>query len=310
MNNKALRLHRYGPLEADTTWIDDIPDPVLRPVQVLVDVAAAAINPLDWKIRDGLMRDSMPLELPAVLGLELSGRVVDAGDHEIFRTGDRVMGPVGGVGAYALRVAVDAAHLCLTPPSLEDTNAAAVPVAIQTAYQLVKSLGDIKNRRILIHGASGSVGSFAVQMAAAAGAVIYATASTNCLDHVRNLGAAVVIDYRHERFEDRVTDIDDVIDLVGGETLNRSWGIVRRGGTIVSTVMPDIAHRAPAHVGGQFFNMQCDGVELARLAHDVAAGRLVSQQFETCAFDAIPEAIERIKHGQSVGKIVAHISEC
>lgn len=307
MNNKAMRLHGYGDREADTIRIDDLPFPVLRPGQVLVDVAAASTNPLDWKIRDGLMRDSMPLELPAVLGLELSGQIVDASNHRTFREGNRVMGPIGGVGAYARRVAVNAAHLCLTPPSLEDTIAAGLPVAIQTAYQLVASLGDIKDRRILIHGASGSVGSFAVQMAARCGAVIYATASATSLDHVRKLGAELAIDYRTERFEDRVADVDDVIDLVGDDMPSRSWNIVRAGGTIVSTVMADIADHAPAHLVARFFNMHCDGVELARLANDVAAGRLTSPQLETCAFDALPDTIEGMKRG-SVGKTVARIA--
>lgn len=308
MDNKALRLRSYGDHEADTIRIDDIPYPIPRPGQIVVDVAAAATNPLDWKLRDGLMRDSMPLELPTVLGLELSGRIVDATDHQTFRTGDRVMGAVGGVGAYAQRVAVNAEYLCLTPQILDDAVAAALPVAIQTAYQLVASLGDIKNLRILIHGASGSVGGFAVQMAAAAGAVIYATSSETGLDHVRNLGAALVVDYRHERFEDRFADIDAVVDLVGGDTLDRSWSVVRPGGTVVSTVMPDIADNAPAHVAGRFFNMRCDGFELARLADDVAAGRLVSPRTETCAFDALPDAIERVKRGRAFGKIVARIT--
>jgi len=140
------------------------------------------------------------------------------------------------------------------------------------------------------------------------GAVIYATASATSLDYVRNLGAALVIDYRTKRFEDCVADVDDVIDLVGGDTPNRSWDIVWPGGTIVSTVVPDIADHAPAYVIGQFFNMGCDGGELARLADDVAARRLASPQLETCAFDALPDAIERIKCGRLVGKIVARIA--
>ncbi len=305
MTNKALRLHRYGGI--DSVEIDEIAEPTPLVGQILVEVMAAGINPLDWKIRDGLMRDDMQLVLPAVLGLELSGRVLDANGHETLRPGDRVMGPMGGVGAYVHLVALKAENLCRKPDFLNDGTAAGAPVAIQTAHQVVAGMGDIDGRRLLIHGAGGSVGHYAVQMAAHGGATVYATASLAAIDRIRQLGAWTVIDYRNERFEDRVQDIDGVIDLVGGDVLDRSWSIVRRGGMILSTVVPDIANRAPSHAKGRFLNMRCDGDELARLVDDLVAGRLEALRPESYALEALPEAIERNARGLSPGKMAVCI---
>lgn len=138
MTNTALRLHGYG--GAAAIQIDPVPDPVPRPGQLVVEVAAAGINPIDRKIRDGFMRNTMHLELPAVLGLELAGRIVEANGHSVFRKNDRVMGPVGGIGAYARYVAVDAVNLCRTPSTLDDAETDASSTCDPAALNLPVSL--------------------------------------------------------------------------------------------------------------------------------------------------------------------------
>jgi len=306
--NQALRIHAYGGPEV--LQRDDIPMPVPGAGQVLIRVKAAGVNGLDWKIRDGLVRDAFPLPLPAVLGIELAGEVVaTAPDAARFKTGDCVMGPLGGLGAYADFTVVDEAKLCLIPAALGDVEAAALPVATLTAWQVLRAAGAPRpGQKILIHGAAGGVGGFAVQFAKAAGATVVATAAGASRAHVLGLGADAVIDRLAERFEDKVDGIDLVIDLVGGETLDRSWAVLAADGAIVSTAAPDIAQRAPAGRRGVWFMMQPDAVQLAQIAGQVAAGSLKSTIAETIGRSGLADAIERNKQGHAPGKIVLDLT--
>jgi NADPH:quinone reductase-like Zn-dependent oxidoreductase len=306
--NTALRIHGYGGPEV--LQRDAVPVPTPGTGQVLVRVKAAGINGLDWKIRDGLVRDAFPLPLPAVLGIELAGEVVAAGpDAARFKIGDRVMGPMGGLGAYADFVAVDEAKLCLTPAALGDVEAAALPVAALTAWQVLGTAGERRpGQRILIHGAAGGVGGFAVQFAKAAGATVFVTTSAASRDHVLALGADVAIDRVAERFEDRASGIDLVIDLVGGETLDRSWSVLAADGAIVSTAAPDIALRMPVDRRGVWFMMKPDAVRLAEIAGAVVAGSLKSTIAEIIGRAGLADAIERNKQGHAPGKIVLDLT--
>jgi NADPH:quinone reductase-like Zn-dependent oxidoreductase len=302
--NKALRIHAYG--GAETPQIDTIAVPTPNPGQVLVAVKAAGVNALDWKIRDGLVRDAFPIPLPATLGIELAGVVVAIGDgiHR-SRIGDRVMGSLGGLGAYADFVAVDEAKLCLTPRELTDVEAAALPVAAMTAWQALRAAGELRRgQRVLIQGAAGGVGGFAVQFAKAAGAIVSATASSGSLEHVRSLGADRVIDRGAERFETVVGEIDLVLDLVGGETLDRSWAVLAPDGAIVSTAAPDIAGRTPAGRRGLWFQVKPDRARLHAIAEAVAGGELRSTIAEVVEFSGLAAAIERSKTGHKPGKVV------
>jgi NADPH:quinone reductase-like Zn-dependent oxidoreductase len=277
---------------------------------VLVQVTAAGVNGLDWKVRDGLVREVFPLVLPATLGIELAGLVVQTGpDVSGLKVGDRVMGPMGGLGAYADFVAIDEAKLSVTPAQLTDVQAAALPVATLTAWQAIRAAGDIKpGWRLLIHGAAGGVGGFAVQFAKAAGATVFATASRTSREHVLGLGADVVTDRSSERFEERATEINLVLDLVGGETLDRSWQVLAPDGVIVSTAAPDVAARAPAGRRGLWFMMQRDGERLREIADTVAAGGLRSTIAEVIDFTGLAAAIERNKVGHAPGKTVLDLT--
>ena len=302
---RSILLRDYG--GATAAQVADVPAPVAGPGQVLVRVRAAGINPLDWKVREGLVRDAFPLQLPAVLGIELAGVVADVGpDATRFRIGDRVMGPLGGLGAYAELVAVDEARLARTPDALGDVEAAALPVAALAAWQSLNLLGPVRpGSRVLVHGAAGAVGAFAVQFARQAGAFVVGTASGDDVEHVRSLGADQVVDYRSQRFEDVVADIDLVLATVGGDVIDRSWKVLKRTGAMVGTASPEILARTPEGRQGHWFVMQPDAARLETLASDVAAGALKSRVGESVAFDDIPAAIERSRVGPRRGKTVA-----
>ncbi|QGW83166.1 NADP-dependent oxidoreductase [Variovorax paradoxus] len=303
---RAVLIRAYGsPAE-----VAEIARPVAGQGQVLVRVRAAGVNGIDWKVRDGLVQQAFPLQLPAVLGIELAGVVEAVGPGASrFRAGDRVMGPLGGLGAYAEFVAVDEVNLVRTPQGLDDVHAAAIPVASVAAWQSLHHAGPIgTGQRILIHGAAGGLGGYAVQYAKRAGAEVFATASAAHLDHVRSLGADHVIDYRAQRFESVARDIDLVLDYVGGEVLERSWQVLKKEGAIVGTSSPDILARTPPGRRGLWFMNKPDTALLERLAAEIAQGTLVSKLGEAVGFADIPAAIERNRTDSRIGKVVADFS--
>ena len=305
---RAVLIRAYGGVDAAEIAV--IERPAAGPGQVLVRVRAAGVNGIDWKVREGFVREAFPLQLPAVLGIELAGVVEALGPGASrFRVGDRVMGPLGGLGAYADFVAVDEAKLVRTPQGLDDVHAAAVPVAAVAAWQSLHHAGPIAaGQRILIHGAAGGLGGYAVQYAKRAGAKVFATASTAHVEYVRSLGADHVIDYRTERFESVAKDIDLVLDYVGGEVLDRSWQVLTKNGAIVGTSSPDILARTPAGRRGLWFINQPDAALLERLAAEIAQGKLISKFGEVVGFDDIPAAIERNRTDARIGKVVADFS--
>ena len=303
---RAVLIRAYG----RAAEVTEIAKPSAGQGQVLVRVRAAGVNGIDWKVRDGLVQQAFPLQLPAVLGIELAGVVEAVGPGASrFHVGDRVMGPLGGLGAYADFVAVDEANLVRTPQGLDDVHAAGVPVAAVAAWQSLHHAGPIAaGQRILIHGAAGGLGGYAVQYAKRAGAEVFATASAAHLDHVRSLGADHVIDYRAQRFESVVQDIDLVLDYVGGEVLDRSWQVLKKEGAIVGTSSPDILARTPPGRRGLWFMNRPDTALLERLAAEIAQGTLVSKLGEAVGFADIPAAIERNRTDSRIGKVVADFS--
>jgi NADPH:quinone reductase-like Zn-dependent oxidoreductase len=308
ITQRAVLIRAYG--GAAAAEVAETARPTAGQGQVLVRVRAAGVNGIDWKIREGFVRDAFPLQLPAVLGIELAGVVEALGSGASrFRVGDRVMGPLGGLGAYAEFVAVDEAKLVRTPQGLDDVHAAAVPVAAVAAWQSLHHAGPIAaGQRILIHGAAGGLGGYAVQYAKQAGAEVFATASTAHVEYVRSLGADHVIDYRTERFESVARDIDLVLDYVGGEVLDRSWQVLTKDGAIVGTSSPDILARTPPGRRGLWFMSKPDAALLERLAAEIAGGTLISKLDEVVGFGDIPAAIERNRTDPRIGKVVADFS--
>ena len=305
---RALRLQAYGGQESLT--IDSVSAPEPGPGEALVLVKAAAVNGIDWKIREGHLRERFKLTLPATLGIEMAGVVLQNGpDVTNVKPGDRVMAAIGGVGAFADHLVIDSSKLVHTPASLSDVEAAAIPVASMTAWHVIQAADfDLSGRRVLIQGAAGGVGGFAVQFAKEAGAFVYATASTTSLAHVRSLGANEVIDYRHQTLEHLTGKIDFIVDTVGGPALDQSWMLLSPDGLLVSIAAPDVKSRAPEGRRAVFLSNKPDTARLAAIAQQVAAGKLQSTIGEIVAFNDLPAAIERNRTGHAPGKIVADLT--
>ncbi|MFO0628068.1 MAG: NADP-dependent oxidoreductase [Polyangiales bacterium] len=285
--SRALRLHVYG--ERDGLRVDDVAPPAPQGGEVLVAVKAAGVNPLDHKLASGWLRQGFALTLPATLGLELAGEVVALGPSAggRFAVGDRVMG-LARMNAYADVASVPEDSLVATPAGLSDVQAASIPVAALTAWQILRAAGEPRpGRTVLVHGASGGVGGFAVQLAKASGARVLATTTTESVAYVRALGADVVFDRRVERFEDRARDVDLVLDLAGGDTVARSWAVLAPEGAVVTIATMDIAAQTPAGKRGLWMRMKGDpgaprvarrGGRRRRAAHVHRRGRLARRR--------------------------------
>ena len=230
---KALRFHEFGGPEV--LKIEDIPVPEPGAGEALVRVSGSGINPVDWKIREGHLGKDFPL--PQIAQWEFSGTIEKVGDGvEGYAVGDEVYG-IEHRGTCADYIVADPKAFARKPATMDLPDSGGVPLAAMTAWQALFDQGGLQaGQRVLIHAATGGVGSFAVQLAKWAGAYVYATASANRLDTAQDLGTDRPINYEAERFEDVAKDVDLVIDLIGGETADRSMACLKPGGTLVSTV--------------------------------------------------------------------------
>jgi len=306
---KALLVHDYG--DAGAMRVERIPKPALQADEILVRVHAASVNPVDWKVCDGVLRDKLPMAMPFIPGGDFSGIVEDVGGETAgFAAGMAVFGmtstPGYRAGAFAEFVAVKAWHAAAKPSSLTHEEAAAVPLAALTAWQAVFDRAGLRaGQHILIHAGAGGVGGFAVQFAREAGAIVTATSSAANADYVRALGAAEIIDYRAEKFEDGRRDFDIVIDLIGGETQARSYAVLKRGGVLVNAwgaIMQDKADAAG--VRGVKVAVEPDGAQLTRIAALIDAGKVnvsVAKVFGLADYGA---ALAESRTGHVRGKIV------
>ncbi len=232
---KAIRIHDYG--TADDLRLEDAPIPEPGPGQVRVRLHAAGVNPADGKTRAGLYKSSRPLDFPWIPGLEAAG-VVDALGEGVsaLQVGQAVFGPIwNSYAEYAVATATD---LVAKPSPLSFDEAATITIGGLTAWQAVDDSGAGPGKHVLVQGGAGGVGMFAVQFAVARGAQVTATASAANLDFVRSLGAAQVIDYNAQNFEDVVSDLDAVVDTVGDDVLERSWAVLKPGGMLATTAGP------------------------------------------------------------------------
>ena len=244
---KAVRIHTYGGPEV--LVYEEVPRPQPGQGEVLVRVEAAAVNPVDWKIREGYLREMLPHALPLIMGWDVSGVVEETGPGVTrFRAGDEVFSRPDLLrdGTYAEYVVIRETEVALKPGSVDHLHAAAIPLAGLTAWKsLIEAAGAAPGQRVLIHGAAGGVGSYAVQLAKWRGAHVTATASAPNLDYLRRLGADEIIDYRSVRFEDVTGDVDVVIDTIGGDTQQRSWQVLKRGGSSSPSSHPRHRSRLP-----------------------------------------------------------------
>jgi NADPH:quinone reductase-like Zn-dependent oxidoreductase len=237
---RAVRFHEFG--SPEVLSIDLVPCPPSPEAgQVLVRVHDSAINPIDAAMRAGLLQNRAPVTLPAIPGVELSGTIEAIGpDVSDYRVGQAVYSNAVanlGHGTNAEHVLLPVSTVAPMPRNLSFEEAASVAHGARTAWSGLYEYGDLQpGQRILVQGGAGGVGSFVVQMAHHAGAYVMATASTPNLDFLRELGADEVVDYTKTNAEDVVHDVDMVYDCVGGEVMDRSWQILKKGGTLISAV--------------------------------------------------------------------------
>lgn len=285
----------------------DVPRPEPHDGELLIQVHAAAVNPVDYKIRSGHFA-RQETELPTVLGRDVSGTVIAVGHGATgFKPGDDVYAFLGahsgGYAEFAIAKETEAAH---KPRSLDHVAAAAVPLAATTAWQALFDHGNVKaGQRVLIHGAAGGVGHFAVQFAKAKGAHVIATGGPDDVALLRGLGADEVIDYKHERFEERAGEVDLVLDLIGGETQERSWQVVRPGGTIVSTLQQPDREKAREHgARGVVFMAQPRRDQLREIAQLIDDGEVHVRVQHTHPLNEARRAHEELEHEHTTGKTV------
>lgn len=235
---RAARIHRYGPPEV--LQVDDVEEPRPGPHDLLVEVHAASVNPVDYKIRSGGQRALIHYRLPWTLGLDFSGRVVAVGDRVTrFSVGDEVYGSPTHrrPGTYADYLCVDERVAARKPATLDHHQAACIPLVGLTAWDALVVKGRLAaGQRALIHAGSGGVGTFAIQLAKDLGAQVATTCSARNVELVRSLGADEVVDYREARFEEELDPVDFVLDALGGETRERSFRVLKRGGRLATMI--------------------------------------------------------------------------
>lgn len=307
---KAIQVAAYG--SPDAMALAELDDPVPGDNEVLIDVAAAGVNPIDWKIVSGAMKAFIPLPLPFTPGVDAAGTVVAVGRNvTTLAPGDEVMGFIGIVGAYATRIVVDANRLARKPGRLSFAEAAALPAATLTAWQALHEHGALQSgQKVLIHAAAGGVGSAAVQLAKLAGAHVIGTASAGNREYVQSLGAAEFIDYRAQDFAEQVSQVDLVLDLIGGTTQARSWSVLKRGGILVSTVSKPDAERASnqTQATGRHFATRADGPLLAALGALHASGELRTHVDSVFSLPEASKALARSMGGHVRGKVVLDVA--
>jgi NADPH:quinone reductase-like Zn-dependent oxidoreductase len=275
---KAARIHRFGP--PDVIVIDEISRPTPKDGELVVKVSAAGVGPWDALIRE--KKSAVDVPLPLILGSDLAGVVdsVGAGVKQ-FNPGDEVFGVTNKqfCGAYAEYAVVSAGMVAAKPKSLSFTEAASVPVVAVTASQMLFDYADMKaGQSVLIHGAAGNVGAYAVRLAKRAGVRIFATAGPADLDYVRVLGADTVVNYKTEKFENAVPAVEAVLDMIGGETRDRSFLVLKPGGILVSVASPIPERPArPQGVRSVFFLVDVTTRRLNTLTELFDKRELVSQ---------------------------------
>ncbi|NII09522.1 NADP-dependent oxidoreductase [Oleiagrimonas sp. C23AA] len=303
---KLVRIHRFGDSSALVT--DQVPTPSPEPDEVVIHIQAAGINPVDFKIREGDYPPVVASQLPVGMGRDVAGVISKVGARvEGLQKGDAVYAMAAtGRGTYGDYVAVRASEVAAMPSTLDAVQAAAVPLAALTAWQGLFDHGHVaQGKRVLIHGASGGVGHFAVQFARGAGAQVLTTARAEDAPFLEALGADQVIDYRHEDFSAQLGDVDVVFDLIGGETQQRSFEVLKPGGMLVSTLgepSQDEAHRR--HMRATRYTVQPNAAQLQRIGRMIDAKEVSVTVHESLPLKQAARAQDVLQCEHIRGKLV------
>ena len=302
---KAIRIHSLG--NPDVLKLEETPRPEPGDNEILIHVKAASVNPVDYKIRSGEFKKG-EIELPTTLGRDVAGVVESVGRNITnLKPGQEVYAFLGAKsGGYAEYAIAEQNEVSPKPDRLDFVEAAAVPLAAETAWQALFDHGELKQgERVLIHGAGGGVGHFAVQFAKAKGATVIATASKEDVNFVSELGADRVIDHKAEAFEKNVRDIDLVIDLIGGETQEKSWAVLKEGGRMVSVLeQPSKEEAARKHAKAVVFMAQPKAEQLEEIGELISENKVTVAVSKVLPLEEAKEAHETLEHEHSQGKLV------
>jgi len=307
---KAVRIHTYGGPEVLT--YEDAPRPEAQAGEVVVQVHATSVNPFDVAVRSGYLAGFFDYTLPLILGTDVAGIIEEVGEGvEGFSPGDSVYGRAGVIrdGAYAEYAVLPATDVAAKPKTLDFVHSAAIPHVVMTAWQALIEAGELsEGQTVLVHGAAGGVGHMAVQLAKTRGATVIGTASNN-MDFLRMLDVDQEIDYSTTPFEDVVVDVDLVLDIVGGDTQERSWSVLKPGGMLVSTVQAPDVEIALSHGVRQHMVMTAPpiGETLTEVAGMVDAGIIVPEVSKVFPLSEIRQAHELIAEGHTRGKIAVQV---
>ncbi|TLS37577.1 NADP-dependent oxidoreductase [Pseudalkalibacillus caeni] len=309
---KAIVIEQYG--GKDQLKEKEVPIPDVKENQVLVETHATSINPIDWKVREGNLKEMLPFDFPIILGWDVAGVIKHVGDKvENFEEGDRVFARPATTanGSYAEYVSVDEDLLAGIPSNISFEEAASVPLAGLTAWQCLVDFGNIKKGdRVLIHAGAGGVGTFGIQFAKHFGAEVATTASEKNIDFLRSLGADTVINYKEQDFEKELSDFDIVLDSLGGEIQQKSYNVLKKGGRLVSIVAPPDEEEAKEHgIKAGFLWLEPNGSQLQEIA-DLMEKRAVKPNVgHTFKFSesGLQQAHELSESHHAKGKIVISV---
>jgi alcohol dehydrogenase len=311
---KSVQIARYG--NSDIIEINqNTPSPNLSPGKILVDVKAAGINPVDWKIREGYMQQMISFRFPSTLGMDFSGIIKEVGEDvsSEYIQGDEVYGQAsitnGGSGSFAEIAFTNIDNIALKPKSLSYAEAAALPLVSVSAWQaLVENMELSKGQKILIHGGAGGIGSFSIPLAKNLGAYVATTVSTNDKQFVQDLGVDEVIDYTTQTFEDLLNGYNAVFDTVGGETYTKSFKVLKKGGKIVSMLeQPNLELIQRFGVRAIFQLTQVNNDRLARIAQWVDQTNIKIHIDKTFRLEEAAKALDYVKDVHPKGKIIFEI---
>lgn len=307
---KAVVAHEYG--APDVLKFEEVPRPEPKEDEALVRIIASAVNPADPLTLSGKYARQFGTHLPLIPGYDIAGVVKKTGANITrLKVGDAVYGYPTFGGGWAEYVTVKEWEVAAKPASLSFVEAAAVPMGALTAWQALVDTAQLHGgQTILIHGGSGGVGSFAVQIAKSRGARVIATASTANQDLLKQLGADVAVDYTKTRFEDVASNVDAVLDPVGKETLARSYGVVKKGGIVMSLVArPDPVEIEKHGIRGASISAHPDAEDLAEIAQLIDAGKIKPIVTEVLPLSEAIAAQRQAATHHTRGKIVLRVAD-
>lgn len=311
-NMKAVVIDRYGGIEE--LVMREVPVPEVKEDQVLIEMRATSVNPYDWKIRNGSLRDMVPFRFPIILGWDAAGIIIGKGSKAgRFEIGDRVFARprTSNKGCYAEYVATEEKMLAHIPANLAFEEAASIPLATLTAWQCLMDLGSLRRgQKILIHAGAGGVGRMAIQIAKQVGAYVATTGSGKNRAPLMDLGADLFFDYENQDFSEQLENYDLVLDAMGGDIQDKSYRVLKKGGKLVSIVnLPDQGRASRYEVQACFHLLKPNGEQLGTLAKLFEEGKLKPSVGHLFPFSeaGLQEAHALSETHHAKGKIVIRI---